>query len=400
MRRTRSLQILLVCLLSGALSAVASESEPERIELIPEEKAAWSPRNIGAGLSMIFTGPSFWYKDKEMLVETVPAHANLALYYIRSNFQKRYERGVAPVRVITPRRIHATSRDVVTVRAALPGYLSAERTFRAHALPEKLSIQLDPLPNSLVSLGYTHLAGRSTLTLRTSEEPELRVSKPGGANGFILSFSETADQVEKRPESWGGFVRDVTVDQVGEDLMVRIATTERDLQLRSKQNYDPVRKEHVFVLDVMRQGTRPPTRGAVRRELERVGFSKGDRCNAAFESVLRERLDPQTLARAFRPSGSIAEFYQREAMLRLGRFDGGRVETLSGETFRTGSAVELAMALQSAARVRGYLALLGSVARTHDDPAGFIRALTAPDMPPEEFAPIYRAAQRARASCS
>ena len=116
-----------------------------------------SPRNIGAGISTIVTGPSYWYAEKEVRIETVPADANLALYYIRSNFQKRFERTMAPILLVTPSRIDSTDRDVVAIRAASDGFLTKEVKYRAFDAPKELVIQLDPLPNSLVFLGYTHM---------------------------------------------------------------------------------------------------------------------------------------------------------------------------------------------------------------------------------------------------
>ena len=73
---------------------------------------------------------------------------------------------------------------------------------------------------------------------------------------------------------------------------------------------------------------------------------------------------------------------------------------MAGEAFRTGSPVELALALQSPGAVRGYLAMLGAIARSRPDGASFLRALTAPEMDAEEFEEIYAAALAARSACS
>ncbi len=384
--------ILLIAGLTFALPASAQDADLERIELFPEEKTGWSPRNIGAGISTIVTGPSYWYAEKETRIETVPAEANLALYYIRSNFQKRFERAVAPVVVVAPSRIDATNRDVVAVRAAVDGYLSKEVKFRVFDAPKELLIRLDPLPNSLVFLGHTHIAGRSTITLRTSEEPEMSVSRARGSNSFTLALAKTANKLEQVPESGSGHLEALTVDQLGEDLVVRVVTRLDDAEVRSKSSYDPIRKEHVFVLDVMRKGSRPPSSGQVRRQLEQVSFALGSRCHAQYGAALRERLDDQMLARAFRPSGGLAGFYQTEAMKRLGRLNTGKVDTLAGESYRIGSPIELALAMQSAPTVRDYLALLGALAETQPDPAEFLRALLAPEMAPGDFAKIYQQA--------
>jgi len=396
--RTVGLSLIVAALL--ALPSYGQESEPERIDLRPDEKAGWSPRNVGAGLSTVFTGPAYWYSDKETLIQTVPAEAHLALYYIRSNFQKRFERGVAPVIVVTPPRIYATDKDVVAVRVASDGFLSKEVKFRVFEAPEEVLVQLDPLPNNLVFLGQTHLAGRTTMVLRTTEEPDMRVTKPRSGEGFMVALTQTANKLESTPSGSSGLVKNLAVQQLGEDLVLQVKTREPDLEVRSRSSYDPIRKEHLYVFDVMRKGARPPSSMQVRREIEEVRYSVGSRCNELFASVLRDRLEPQMIARAFRPSGGIAESYQREAMLRLGRFDGGSVETLSGESYRTGSPIELALAIQSASTVRDYLGLLGAMARTHPEPAEFLRALLAPDLTAADFAPIYKEAVAARAGCS
>ena len=396
----RNLLLLLIAGLTLALPASAQEGDLERIELFPEERTGWSPRNIGAGISTIVTGPGYWYAEKEVRVETVPAEANLALYFIRSNFQKRFERAIAPVVVVTPSRIDSTDRDVVAVRAAANGYLTKEVKFRVFDAPEELLIHLDPLPNSLVFLGHTHLAGRSTLTLRTTEEPEMSVSKARGSSSFTLALAKTANKLEQVPQSGSGHLDDITVDQLGEDLVVRVTTGLGDPEVRSKSSYDPIRKEHVFVLDVMRKGTRAPNSRQVRHQVEQASFTRGSRCHELFGAALRDRLDDGLMARAFRPSGGLAEFYQTEAMKRLGRLNSGRVETLVGESYRIGSPIELALAMQSAPTVRDYFALLGAIAETQLAPAEFLRALLAPEMAPEEFALIYREAHAERTACS
>ena len=383
-----------------ALPAVGQESEPEEVDLIPDEKVGWSPRNVGAGISTLVTGPDYWYAQKRIRVDTVPADAQLALYYIRSNFQKRFERAIAPVVVVGPSRIDATSKDVIAVRAAAAGYLTKEVKFRLFDAPEQVLLKLAPLPNSLVFLGFTHLAGRSTITLRTTEEPEIRVSRGRGTDGFTLALTQTANKLESQPGASSGHLLGIAVEQLGEDLVVRVKTRAPELEVRSKSSYDPIRREHLYSIDIMRKGTRPPNSMQVRGEIERVRFTRGDLCEEAFGSELRRQLDQRMLARAFRPSGGVTEYYQREAMLRLGRLNSGKVETLGGEAFRTGSPIELALALQSASTVRDYLGLLGAIARSQPDPPEFLRALLAPEMTPGEFEPIYDAATRERATCS
>jgi hypothetical protein len=75
------------------------------------------------------------------------------------------------------------------------------------------------------------------------------------------------------------------------------------------------------------------------------------------------------------------------------------VRTEAGETLRTGNPLELALALQSAGTVDGYLALLGALARSEAQPADALRSLVAPQMSAAEFAPVYEAAEAARSGC-
>jgi hypothetical protein len=86
-------------------------------------------------------------------------------------------------------------------------------------------------------------------------------------------------------------------------------------------------------------------------------------------------------------------------MLRLGRFHEGTVKTDTGDTLHTGSSLELALAMQSAARVKGYLALLGAFAQSEPQPADALRTLIAPALSSGDFAPAYDAAQAARKDC-
>jgi hypothetical protein len=110
-------------------------------------------------------------------------------------------------------------------------------------------------------------------------------------------------------------------------------------------------------------------------------------------------MDPDEISRGLRPTGSVADLYRREAMLRLGRLDQGQVRTLKGEVLRTGSPIELELALQSGATVTGYIALLGEFARTQGDAPLAMRSLIAPGMDAGEFEAIYRKADSARESC-
>jgi hypothetical protein len=57
----------------------------ERVELIPDEKAGWSPSHL---FSFMRGG---YYSNRTLHVETSPPGAKLDLFYVRASFQKRYE---------------------------------------------------------------------------------------------------------------------------------------------------------------------------------------------------------------------------------------------------------------------------------------------------------------------
>ena len=382
-------------LLAPAFASEADERTPERVRMIPDDSVDWGLRNVGAGITSVFGLWNYWYKKNFVTIETVPANARLDLYFIRFNFQKLFVRTEAPVEIELPSRIMSTRKDALIVRVAANGYKTLEQTFDVPDVPKSIVISLDPLPNSLVFLGHSHLAGRTTISMRTTKEPELRLLKSRTRAGFTVSLSETADAREKTEAVSGGLLDEVIVSQIGEDLVVQFSPNIKDVEARSKHTYDPVRKQHVYTFDLMREGSVPPSFDGVRRELDSLRFAQGAGCNRAYEAVLRDRLDPEVVARAFRPSGSIADVYRREAMKRLGRLDHGTVETTTGERLRTGSPIELEMALQTASSVRGCLALLGAFARTEPDPETALRSLVAPDLSREEFAGVYAEAEAA-----
>jgi hypothetical protein len=391
--------LVTLALSSFALQSSAQTAGMMEIDMSPNEPASFGIRNFAAGATAILGGWNYWYKERIVEVETVPADARLQLFFIRSNFQKRFERVDPPILVRLPSRIETTKKDSFAVRVAANGYSTKELSIKVNDVPNKLVIKLDPLPNSLVGLTETHLAGRTTLTFRTTKEPELRVMKSRGFDGFTISMSETAKQLPSEATISGGWVEGVEVAQAGEDLLVRIETKGSDVEARSKQTYDPVRREHVFAVDLLKEGTRRPTSQQVRAELERVPFSIGNACALGFEATIRSQMDPDEISRGLRPTGSVADLYRREAMLRLGRLDQGQVRTLEGEVLRTGSPIELELALQSGAAVTGYVALLGEFARTQADAPLAMRSLIAPGMDAGEFEAIYLKADSARESC-
>jgi hypothetical protein len=392
------LGLLMVPLLAGTAS-VRAEGTPNQVDLIPAERAAWSPKNLGIGVTSILGGWGYWYTEREISVETVPAVADLSLYYIRSNFQKRFERTQSPAMVKLPSRADMTYKDAVKFHAIANGYLAEEVSFDAQKVPDKVVIQLHVLPNSLVFLGHTELAGRTSLTLRTTEQPEVRMSKNTSVQGFQIALTKTAVKLEGKPPKGGGHIAGLDAIQVAEDAILRVQTDSPDLEVRSRQSFDAVQGQYVYTFDLVAPGTTAPTEAQIRSRLDALSFAPNASCDDRYAAVLRDKVGDAELADAFRPSGELADLYRREAMLRLGRYREGTVQTDSGETLHTGSSLELALALQSAPRVHGYLALLGALARTEPVPSDGLRTLVAPTKSAGDFAPIYSAAEAARSDC-
>jgi hypothetical protein len=387
-----------VPLLAGSHTQAADPGTQD-VDLTPPERAAWTPKNVLVGVSGIFGSYGYWYDDRSFAVETVPPESQLGLYYLRKNFQKRFVRANAPANVKLPPRADTTPKDAVRISVTANGYLSQDVSFGAREVPERVTITLKALPNALVSVAQTSFGGRTTITLRTTEQPELRLSKAARFPGFTISLSKTALKIEGKVTGTGARLRSLDATQVGEDAIVRVETDAPDVEVRSKQSFDPVSSQYVSVFDLVQPGTIAPTDGEVRARLDGVAYTPDTACDARYAAVLREKLGDAVIADAFRPAGGIADLYRREAMLRLGRFREGSVRTEAGETLRTGNPLELALALQSAGTVDGYLALLGALARSEAHPADALRSLVAPQMSAADFAPVYEAAEATRASC-
>ena len=397
---------LLACVLLGvplmAGSAAVRAESPDgvnRVDLIPTERAAWSPKNLGIGVTSVLGGWNYWYQEREIQVETVPSNASLKLYYIRSNFQKRFEESHSPALVKLPSRADMTYKDAVKFSAIADGYLAQDMSFDAQKVPDKVVIQLQVLPNSLVALSHAEFGGRTSLVLKTTEQPDVRMSKNTSLRGFQIALTKTAVKLDAKSQKGAGHLTQVDAIQLGEDAIVRVETDAPDLEVRSRQSYDAIQQQYVHVFDIVPPGTAAPTDAQVRARLDSLAWTPDERCDDRFGAVLREKVGDTELADAFRPSGELTDLYRKEAMLRLGRYHEGTVKTDAGETLRTGNPLELALALQSAPRVKSYLALLGALARTEPAPADALRTLVAPTQTSAAFEPTYAAAEATRGDC-
>ena len=144
------------------LLASAGSASVRTVELIPEEPASFRLARVFSWLR-----PSHNFSERTITVETTPPGAKLDLFYVRANFQKRYEQSEAPARVVLPRRYEAGPRDAVTIRAYLEGYRQREVSIRVSSKQDRLLLELDPLPNQLVGVSHIYFAGRTALSFLT-----------------------------------------------------------------------------------------------------------------------------------------------------------------------------------------------------------------------------------------
>ncbi len=274
----RTVSILLTSvLLCSPLAAVVAAPAPDGalpvVDLIPADRAAWTPKNALIGLSVALGGWSYWYGERIVEVETVPPDAELGFYYLRQNFQKRFERGQAPVSLRLPVRADTTPKDAIRIHAAANGYLAKDVSFASKDVPERVTITLSVLPNSLVFLGQTSFAGRTTLTLRTTEQPDVRLTKSSRSSGFTIALTRTALKLEGKVSGSGARLKSLDATQVGEDAVVRVETDAPDVEVRSKQSFDPVSSQYVYVFDLMQPGASAPSDAEIRARLESAPFA-------------------------------------------------------------------------------------------------------------------------------
>jgi len=397
-------QILLIVCLLFPRAGVAKEV----IDLVPDERASWGATNIFAPITGLFLGgPGYWYKAREIEVETVPPGAVLDLFYVRASFQKRYEQADSPVVIRLPSRVEAGPRDSVTIRALLDGYEQQEVHVKVRSRQEKVVIELAPLANSLVAVTHTYLAGRGSLAFLTRESLNFRVQKTREGISLVLmqtrldpAATATIDGVTSP------LVASLWAQQLGEDLVVRVRLTEaamaEHVEIRSRQAFDSVRDLHTFGLDFV------PGNGGEAVERARAAFDRirpdaVRGCALVYDAAMREQLDRAALARALAPSGSFTDPYLREAMKRLGRFSpGGAVTLTDGSEFHVEAPIELMAASTQSAEVTGYLALLRSFVQHLELPANqrsTLRGIVAPELAIGRFDAIVDEAEARERGC-
>lgn len=388
--------------LLAALVLGADAGEIASVDLVPPDRASWRPRNLFAWLR-----PGHNYDPRAILVETSPEGATLDLFYVRSNFQKRYEQAESPVRVTLPPRIEAGPRDALMVRAFREGYRQKEASVRVQSSQDRIVLELEPLPNTLVAASHVYLAGRGSLAFLAKESLTVRVQEKD--QGFNVILAETALGKDVEGVFTGmqsPLVKDVEWLQLGEDLLVEVQMPEGKraaYELRSRQTRDELRDLYLYSVELV------PSDGGVeavrraREALARIRAQDVSGCAGVFDETLRRGLDPEALARALGPRGTFTDPYLRAAMKRLVELSPGeRVQMTDGSSF-TASPIELAAAMSQAAQARGYLALLRAFVREIETPAGrsdTLRGLVAPEISPDAFAQALAAAESREASCA
>lgn len=402
MSRSRALLLGIALALGAAGGAPGLAGAEDVVHLAPEDKAAWSPGKLFSWLR-----PGHNFGERRIRVETTPPGAMLDLFYVRANFQKAYEQARAPVTIVLPKRVEATDRDSVTIRAFLEGYRQKEANVRVHDSRDHVLLELEPLPNTLVSVSLVGFGGRSALGFLTEVPAEVRIQK--ARSGFRVILNETAlgpGVAESLAGLRGPGIAGVLAQQVGNDLLVSVDLADPQGEppvLRQRVGRDPVRDLHVFTVDLLPADGGVAAVEAARAALQRIRPEDVTGCALAFEDALRAELDPSELARALAPRGAFTDPYYRAAMRRLGELSpAGVVAMADGARYHTAIPLELSAALSDAAAARGYLALLRAWVRELEPPDSrdfALRSLLAPEMPPEDFARALARAREAEARC-
>ncbi len=386
-----------------------AEEAYEVIDMSPDDRASWSLRNLIAPITSIFHGgPGYWYKPRRIEVDTTPPGGSVDLFYVRANFQKRFEQGEAPLTVLLPPRIEAGPRDSLTIRAFREGYRQKSVTLKVTSRQNRVTLDLDPLPNTLRAFSHRYFGGRASLAFLTEELVEFRVQKAD--DGFTLILNETAISPEAAAslESVRSpLIASAYAQQLGEDLLVKVTLNESARQdrtdLRSRQSYDAPRDLHDFSLDLVPSDGAAEAVARARAALARLASEHITGCAMHFDRALRGKLDAGALSRALTPRGAFTDRYLRAAMRRLGELTpGGVVEFNGSARFSPTVPIELEAALSQAGDAQGYLALLRRfVAELEGEEyrRETLRSLIAPELDAARFDAMVDESERRERDC-
>lgn len=395
MRRSFALAFVAV-----ALALAPNARSEERIELIPDERAGWSPSNVFS-----FARPGY-HSDRTLRVETTPAGAKLDLFYVRAGFQKRYEKAEStPVTLVLPTRAEAGKRDRVEIRASAPGYRVETVSVPVRSDQDSVTIDLRPLDNRLAAVSSTYFADRASLSFLTKAPAQVRLQK--SADGFSVVLAQTAQSPSAEAllaNVRNPFVASVEPSQLGEDLLVQVKLAPgldaNALGSRSRESQDTARGLTRYTIDFSPKGAAAVERA--RTALAQIGAGDVSGCSATFDAALRKGLDPTALARALSPRGDFTDPYVKSALRRLGEVSGGSIHMTDGAVYRASVPLELAAAGSQASEAKGFLALLRAWARILEPPAHrneALRSLVAPELDAVQFEKVLGAAVAAERSC-
>jgi len=403
-----------VALISGSAAAgevVAPEGEDiEVVDLTPNDPVGVSMRSVTAPFTAVFRGGmDYWYAPRGIRVDTTPSGGLVDLFYVRRNFQKRFEQAETPVIVGLPARIKTGPRDSLTIRAFREGYRQKRVTIPVSSRETSIVINLEPLPNTLSLISHRYFAGRSSLIFLTKEPATVRLQEK--RDGFTLILSQTA----KSPEAGAALdsigspiLSGAYAQQLGEDLVITAEFNEGvikdDIQVRSREELDAARDLHMYTLDI---APKVGSGGAVARAksaLEEVRTADVTGCALGFDSSLREDLGSGDLNRALTPRGAFTDPYLRAAMRRLGEVSpgDGAVDFGGGMSYRPTIPIELEVALSQAGDARGFLSLLDRFVSEMEESEyqrETFRSLIAPELDEASFDAIMDRAQERRKSC-
>ena len=392
-------------------SAVAKEEpqlEREIVDLVPDDRASAGANTFLAPFTSIFLGPGYWYGKRSVEVDTTPQGAMLDIFYVRGNFQKRFEQGESPARILLPSRIEAGPRDTVTIRALLDGYREREVSIRVRSRDANVTLDMTPLPNSLMAVSSVTLAGRGSLIFLTKEALAFRIQK--STEGLAVVLSETANTAgssEAMRAVSNSLIGSLRGRQLGEDLVVEVRFTDagRDnIEVRSVQRVDAVRDLHSYTLNFI-----PSDQGAAAVRRARAGLARIEAdqvlgCALEFDRSLREALDPADLARALVPKGAFTDPFLRAAMKRLGELSPkGVVSLTDGSSYRVAAPIELMAALNQASEVRAYLSLLRQFVaelELENHRRETLRGLIASEVGPAHFDEVLDRAEANESRCN
>jgi hypothetical protein len=421
----RLLMTLLVLLLGLGISALpgAAESEEqgdeyeaeegddetyhEVIDMQPEDLASFGMKNVAAPLASLFRGFGHYYGDRKIEIDTTPTGGMVDLFYVRSNFQKRFEQAETPVTVILPSRVDAGPRDALTIRAFREGFRQRQISVKIASKTDSVIIDLEPLPNTLDGLSHRYFAGRSTIGFLTKEQLTFRVQER--EDGFSVILTETAmspEATSSLDNMRSPLVEEVYSQQLGEDLAVKVTLTEGsegDTEVRSRAQYNAARDLHEFVLELVpKDGGAAAVQDAL-AALAGITAADVTGCALTFDSQIRDQLDSGALNRALAPQGAFTDRYIRAAMRRLGEVTPkGVVQFTDGSQYSPAVPIELEVSLNQAPQAHGFLALLKKFVydlEVEEYRIETYRSLIAPELDSATFDVVVAKADAATSEC-